>query len=266
MQTVDEKPETIHLYVVREEEPRPPFHPIVLSLIALSLVAVVSIAFPYRQPEQEAIIRVPAVFLPLKVFTTSIHIIPTGVKTYPATTAHGVLTITNGSIISQTLPKGMIIGSVVLDYAVFVPAGSANGYGYATASAHALVSGRVGNIPILGINQVEGSSIYIRNVTVFTGGRNSYSLKYETTQDRQIALNAARLILAAETAKIHEFLAFPWKQSSQEKNAILRLSWTCQYVTYHIPSYMHVTHITLNGKNLLIDVVFVPRPRIIVFK
>ena len=31
MQTVDEKPETIHLYVVREEEPKPSVLPIVLS-------------------------------------------------------------------------------------------------------------------------------------------------------------------------------------------------------------------------------------------
>ncbi len=266
MQTVDEKPETIHLYVVREEEPRPPFHPIVLSLIALSLVAVVSIAFPYRQPEQEAVIRVPAVFLPLKVLTTSIHIIPTGVKTYPAKTAHGVLTITNGSIISQTLPKGMIIGSVVLDYAVFVSAGSANGYGYATASAHALVSGRVGNIPILGINQVEGSSIYIRNLTAFIGGRNSYSVQVETPQDRQAALDAARLILTSETAKIREFLVFPCKETTQKKKGILGLSWTCQYVTYHIPPYMRAIHVRLVGKNLFVDVRYVARTRIIIFK
>jgi len=266
MQTVDEKPETIHLYVVREEEPRPPFHPIVLSLIALSLVAVASIAFPYRQPEQEAVIRVPAVFLPLKVLTTSIHIIPTGVKTYPATTAHGVLTITNGSIISQTLPKGMIINGVVLDDSIFVPGGSANGYGVATVSAHALVSGNSGNIPAYEINQVEGSSVYIRNLTPFTGGKDSYSIPLQLPKDTQTALDTARFILAPETAKIRAFLAYPCKQSSQETNAVLRLSWTCQYVTYHIPSYMKVTHIKIVGKNLLIDVVFVPRPRTMIFK
>src|SRR5947208_2762002 len=154
MQTVDEQPETIHLYVVREEEPRPPFHPIILSLIALFLVAVGSIAFPYEPPEQEAVLRVPAVFLPLQVFTTSVRVSPTGVKTYPATTAHGVLTITNGSIISQTLPKGMIISGVVLNYSIFVPAGSANGYGYATVPAHAMASGKSGNISVYQINQV----------------------------------------------------------------------------------------------------------------
>ena len=265
MQTVDEKPETIHLYVVREEEPRPPFHPIILSVVALFLVAVVSIAFPYQQPEERDTLRIPAVFLPLQVFTTSVPIIPTGVKTYPATTAHGVLTITNGSIISQTLPKGMIIGSVVLDYSVFVPAGSANGYGVATVPAHALISGKSGNIPTFEINQVEGSSVYVRNLTAFTGGKNSYSVKVETAQDRQTALDSARLLLATETAKIREFLAFQ-KQSSQENNAVLWLSWTCQYVTFSLPRYMRVIHVRLVGKNLFVDVRFVARPRIIVFK
>src|SRR5437870_5345540 len=118
MQTVDEKPETIHLYVVREEEPRPSFFPLILSVLALLVLVVVGIVSPYRQPGERETLRVPAVFLPLKVFTTSVHIIPTGVKTYPATTAHGILTITNGSIISQTLPKGMIIIGVVLDYSI----------------------------------------------------------------------------------------------------------------------------------------------------
>lgn len=266
MQIVDERPETIHLYVVREKEPRHSFFPIALSVFALFVLVVVGVIFPYRQTEQEAVIRVPAVFLPLQVFTTSVHIIPTGVKTYPATTAHGILTITNGSIISQTLPKGTVIGSVVLDYSVFVPMGSANGYGYATVSAHALTSGNAGNIPALAINQVEGSSIYIRNLTSFTGGKNSYSIPVQLPKDRQTALDTARLILAPQTAKLRAFLAYPCKESTQIKNSVLRLFWMCQYVTYSLPSYMRVTRITSIGKNLFIDVRFVARPRIIVLK
>ncbi len=266
MQTVDDTPETIHLYVVREVEPRPPFHPIILSLVALFLVAVGSAVFPYRQPEQEAVIRVPAVFLPLKVFPTSVHIVPTGVRTYPATSAHGVLTITNGSIISQTLPKGMIISSVTLDYSVFVPVGSANGYGVAKVPAHVLVSGKAGNIPPYDINQVEGSSVYIRNLTPFTGGNNSYSVQVATQKDRQTALDAAILILTSETAKIREFLAYPCKETAQEKKGVLGLSWTCQYVTYHVPPYMRVTHVRLVGNNLFVNVRFVARTRIIIFK
>ena len=113
MQALDDRPETIHLYVVREE-PRPQFYPVVLSVLALFVLMVCGVAFPYVQPEQEAVIQVPAVFLPIQNFGITVPIIPTGRRIIGATTAHGILTVTNGSIISQTLPKGMIIGSAIL--------------------------------------------------------------------------------------------------------------------------------------------------------
>lgn len=266
MQTVDERPETIHLYVVREEAPKPQLFPIFLSMAALSVLFTLCILSPYQQPEERAVIRIPAVFLPLRVFTASAQIIPTGVKTIPATIAHGILTITNGSVISQTIPKGFTVSNVATDSAVFIPAGSVNGYGYAVVRAHALINGKGGNFATFTINQVEGSSVYIRNLSPFVGGRDSHSIKVETPHDRQTALDSARAILAAQITQIKTFLAFPCNESSQEKNGLLWLSWTCQYVTYSIPSYMHVVHIKLVGKNLLVDVKFVARPRIIQFK
>ena len=136
---VDDRPETIHLYVVREEAPKPQLVPIFLSVVALASLVALSVMVPYQQPVTRAVIRVPAVLLPIRTFTATAAVIPTGIKTYPATTAHGVLTITNGSVISQTIPQGFRLGNVITDTSVFVPAGSANGYGYATVSAHALV-------------------------------------------------------------------------------------------------------------------------------
>ena len=221
---------------------------------------------PMRSRSKKLLFKFRLSSLPIQHFGISVPIIPTGGAPIRATTAHGVLTITNGSIISQTLPKGMIIGSVVLDYSVFVPAGSVNGYGYATVSAHALVSGKSGNIPAYQINQVEGSSVYVRNLTSFTGGKDSYSIPLQLPKDRQTALDTARFILAPQTAKLRAFLAYPCNESTQIKNSVLRLFWMCQYVTFSIPSYMTATHIKLIGKNLLIDVRFVARPRIIVFK
>src|SRR5450755_1233388 len=41
-------------------------------------------------------------------FRGSAPVIPTGIKTYPAIAATGTLTITNGSVVSQTFPAGMI--------------------------------------------------------------------------------------------------------------------------------------------------------------
>ena len=213
MQTLDEKPETIHLYVVRETEPKPPILPIVLSALSLTVLLVYCVLTPYQQPEVRMTIRVPAVLLPIRTFNVAVAIIPTGIKVYPATTAHGILTITNGSIISQTLPKGMIVGAATLDYSVFVPAGSANGYGYATVSAHALTGGKHGNIPAYSIDNVENASIYIRNLTVFKGGRDAYSVKVMNPQDRQTALIKARDMLSVQIGAYKNGLHYPCKEA-----------------------------------------------------
>src|SRR6266566_2358868 len=149
MQSVDEQPETIHLYVVREEEPKPSVFPIVLSALSLIVLLGFCVLVPYQQPVTRAVIRVPAVPLGVKTFTAQAQVIPTGIKTYPATIAYGVLTITNGSIIGQSIPAGFAIQGVVTDYAVYVPGGNANGYGYAIVTAHALISGEGGNLATL---------------------------------------------------------------------------------------------------------------------
>ncbi len=263
---VDEKPETIHLYVVREEEPRPSVLPIVASILLLLCVIAVGMLFPYHQPLEHKTLRVPAIFLPLKNFTASAPIIPTGIKTYPSRSAQGLLTLTNGSVISQELPKGLIFTSkdgieIITDANVFVPAGSASGYGFATVSAHAVVTGSQANIAAFAVDAVYGTSLYIRNLQAFHGGKDAYSVKVVTPQDRQTATDTARASLTTQQAHIKAFLAFPCKETAQVKNNVVGLSMVCQYVTYNVPSYMKVTHIRLVGKTLLVDVVFVERPR-----
>ncbi len=253
MQTVDEQPETIHLYVVREVAPKPSLLPIFLSVVALSILVAVCVLSPYQQPVTRMTLRVPAVLLPLQTFTVQVAVIPTGVKVYPATTAHGVLTITNGSVIAQTIPQGFRLGNVLTDRAVFVPAGSANGYGVATVWAHALVSGTSGNIPAYAVNQVVGSSIYIRNLTGFSGGHDAYSVKIVTPQDRQTAIDRARQLLSYASTGLH----YPCNEAIS--GAVI-VAWRCQFVTYHIPAMYHVTGVRIIGKNLLLDVWFVARP------
>jgi hypothetical protein len=260
MQTVDEKPETIHLYVVREKEPTPAVLPIVLSALSLAVLFTFCALIPYQQPVTRAVIRVPAVLLPIRTFTATVAIIPTGVRVYPATTAHGVLTITNGSVIAQTIPQGFRLGNVVTDWTVFVPAGSANGYGYATVSAHALISGKGGNIPAYAVNQVEGSSVFIRNLTAFRGGHDRYSIKYVTAQDKQTALSQARGILFVQIGAYKDGLHYPCKEAYLYNQARVAINWHCQFLTYQLPSYMHATGVKIIGKNLLINVWFVARP------
>lgn len=268
MYQVDEKPETIHLYIVREEEVRPSILPVVLSLFTLALLLVLGVATPYKQPEERLAIRLPAVFLAPNALTATEPIIPTGSKIFPATTAHGILTITNGSVISQTIPQGFIVDGVATDSAVFVPAGSANGYGIARVSAHAVVSGERGNISTYAINYVEGSSIYIRNLSPFTGGDDSYSVRVITQHDRQTAIDNARASLMQQEAHIRAILAEPCKESSSVVNSSLAVvstlvKWTCQFIAYPnitIPS-ARITAITLLGKNLLVEVIVVAKPR-----
>jgi hypothetical protein len=134
---------------------------------------------------------------------------------------------------------------------VFVPAGNANSYGWVQVSAHAVVAGRSGNLPTNAINGVIGSSIYVRNVTAFSGGRNGYSVAYATAQDEQTATIKARQQLSMLSNGLH----YPCSES----HTISTLTWRCQFVTYSLPSYMHVSSVRIIGKNLLVAVMFTPR-------
>ena len=246
--------ETIHLYVVREEEKRPyavfPLFCALLCLVSIVAMTLYSAEHPYYEHER---LTVPATFLPLKVFKAEVSIIPTGVKTYPETTAHGLLTITNGSIIAQFIPAGFTVQGVATDKAVYVPAGDANGYGYATVAAHALISGNADNLSPLEINQVIGSSVYIRNLSAFSGGKDAYSVRYITTQDKTNALQRARTLLMADIEGLH----YPCKENLTLAG-VVTITWRCQFITYHVPSYMHVLGVRLAGRNLVLDAVFIP--------
>jgi hypothetical protein len=265
MQTVDEKPETIHLYVVREETPKPPVFPVLLSALTLSLLLIYCVLAPYRQPELRVVIRVPAVFLPLQTLVTSVKIVPTGKKTYPATFGWGILTLTNGSVISQTLPAGLIFTGnqgntqVITDFPVFVPAGSASGFGFATVQAHALISGRSGNIPALSIDRVEGTSVYIRNLTSFQGGQDSYTVTLQLPIDRQTALGEARSILGENLGQSKAILAYPCKEVISGVVQLV-VQWACQFYSYSVSPTVQVTRVKLSGKTVIVDGFIVERP------
>src|SRR2546422_9013168 len=166
MQVVDDEMETIHLYVVRQKEKRPytafPLFCALLCLVSIVAVTLYSAEHPYYEHER---LTVPAMFLPLKVFKAEVPITPTGVKTYPATYAVGTLTLTNGSVLSEVLPQGVIFNGVngievQTTQSVFIPAGSAAGYGVASVPAKALTAGKAGNIQTLAVNAVYGTALY----------------------------------------------------------------------------------------------------------
>jgi len=265
MQRVEEPLETIHVYVVREEEPRPSLFPLVLSSFVLLCLLVIGICIPYQQPLEHATVKVPAIPLPLRSFSTLVAVSATGIKTYPATTAHGTLTLTNGSILSEALPEGMIFSDkegveVVTNEAVSVPAGNANSFGRATVSAQVVKSGAQGNIPPLDINQVYGTSLYIRNLQPFTGGKDTSSITFITPQDRQNALSQARDALTQQT--VAGLLYRPCRENTTGTTK-LSVTWICQFVAYEAPHFpgVRVLHALVAGKTILLEVVFVARPR-----
>jgi hypothetical protein len=265
MQTVDDQPlETIHLYVVREGQKRPSLIPVIISLLALSVLSAYCALIPYRQPELRKTLRLPAVPLPPVTLTITEPVIATGIKAYPATTAMGVLILTNGSVIAQQLPAGLIFTgrdgiTVMTDTPVYVPAGNATSYEVAYVSAHSLIGGRKGNIATLDVNAVEGASLYIRNLRPFTGGQDAYTVKYITPQDKQEALAVGTISLQAQEHRIKAILAHQ-SLDSVYHGATLRLTLLCRFLAYPVLPGYRITGIRVEGRALLVNIVYTPRP------
>lgn len=263
-QVEDEPVETIHLYVVREGQLRPSLIPVLMSILALSLVIAVGVLVPCQQPEQRASLRVPAVLLPLTVSTITVAVMPTGVQTFPATRATGVLTITNGSILAQHVPAGMMVtGSsgvaVVTTESVDVPAGNGTTYGIAYITAQAVTPGVKGNMPAFALQVVYGASLFLKNERAFAGGQDASSISVMTPQDRQSALAKARSTLLHQT--LSGLLYHPCLERVTGTTS-LHVAWTCQFVTYRVPSLLHVRvlHMQVIGRGVLLTITYVPRP------
>src|SRR5690242_5812008 len=108
MQVVDEPIETLHIYVVPEKKGgKQPYTLLPLFAAFLCLAGIVGVTvYSALNPSYETL-KIPAHFFSL-TFKSTQTIIPSGIRTYPATTAHGTLTITNGFVIAQQFPAGMI--------------------------------------------------------------------------------------------------------------------------------------------------------------
>jgi len=264
MHIVDDSMETVHLYVVREEPKRPyTVLPLLIACVCLVLIAGLSFYSGEHPTYEHTTLVLPAQFLPPQTFQASQAIIPTGTKNYPATTAQGTLTVTNGSVETMQLPSGMIFTGkdgieVITDSPVDVPAGSADGFGVAAVPAHLVPAGI--NMSALDIDQVVGTSLYVRNLYPFTGGKPAYSIKVVTPHDKQVALSAAKVSVSAQQTRVAAILAKPCMESVLWSSTV-QLSWTCQFIRYpHLPG-MQITATRLVGKNLLVEVMFIAQPQ-----
>lgn len=252
-----EAEETIHVYYERKPEKRP-YTPLPLICALLCLLGIAATAlYSFEHPHYEqARLVVPAIALPPRTFTAEAPIIPTGIKTYPATYAHGSLTFSNGSVIGQSVPAGFTIDNVSTNYAIYVPPATPDGFGIARVAAHLLIAGT--NLSTLAISEVIGSSLFIRNLSPFTGGHPAYSVKFVTAQDKQSAYITARNLLAVAT---NNSFHYPCQELWNSNLRFIYITWRCEFATYKVPSYMHVVAAHLSGKSFFVDVVFVTRPR-----
>jgi len=264
LQAVENEVETIHLYVVREHEKKPyTLLPLIYALLCLLGIAALTLYSAQHLYYEHKLLTIPAQFLPLQTFKASQSIIPTGIKTYPATTAQGRLTVTNGSVETVQVPAGMIFMGkdgieAITDSPIYVPAGSADGFGMSTVPAHLVAAGI--NMPRLDIDQVVGTSLYVRNLYPFTGGKPAYSVKVVTPHDKQAALSVAKVLVGAQQTRVAAILAKPCMESVLWSAAV-RLSWTCRFISYPHSPGMQITTIRLSGKNLFVDVTFVAPPK-----
>jgi hypothetical protein len=110
--------------------------------------------------------------------------VATGSGTNPATYATGTITFTNGANYSQTFPAGIVftdnnnIQFTNDEAANLAPLGSA------TVSAHALVAGPSGNVPIGDINTGSADShVGMYNNVPFTGGQNAQPYTFVQQSD-----------------------------------------------------------------------------------
>lgn len=200
---------------------------------------------------------VPAVLLPVQTITVSVPIAATGVKSYPATQAHGSLTISNGGSLTESLQAGFLLTTssgveVATDQGVTIPPGNGQSYGVATVSAHAVMAGSSGNIPAGSVDRTYGMDIFIRNLSAFSGGADAYAVRYETNQDKQAALATASV--QAEAKKPLELLLKPCSEITSQQSSQVSITLRCQPVTYRVPAGMQlqIVGVRVEGRKVVV--------------
>ena len=198
MRAVDEEPqETIHLFVVHEDElPRTPDYPSFISASAalLCFLAIVGISLFSAAPDHEVsfTLTVQGFHLVPVSKTVRTTVMATGKGHAPAIPATGVITFYNGAIYTQIIPVGTKLTgadgvSVLTDEQAVIPPAAQTippAYGHTNVTAHSLMAGKNGNIQAGDINMACCvTSVLAQNPYAFTGGRNARDFTYLTRQD-----------------------------------------------------------------------------------
>src|SRR5258708_15594322 len=155
MRVVEEEPkETIHLYVVPEDQlpPKPDYVGIfIATLCSLLFVGIVGLIVfsPKSEPSVSFTTTISGFHLPSVSKTITLTLHATGYGHVNATSAQGYITFYNGQTYPQIIPVGTILKgadgvSIITDaQAVIPPAAQTTPptYGHTTVPAHALSTG-----------------------------------------------------------------------------------------------------------------------------
>jgi hypothetical protein len=119
----------------------------------------------------------------------------TGKGHQDALSATGILTFYNAAFTPQTIDAGTVFTSgngvqIVTETTLTIPANNPPSDGEASTTAHAVIKGADGNIAALSINGMLSSTLYVKNLTDFSGGRNERSFTYVRRSDIQQAISA----------------------------------------------------------------------------
>src|SRR5947209_9202481 len=259
-QVIDEQPmETLHVYVVSEDQLPPPRDYFAICMIVFSFIAlagIVAISVFTSSPAQEVSFSVNIQGFSLIPMSKTIHVnvTATGKQYVPATTATGMITFYNGAIYPQIIPVNTILKgadgiSVITDEQATIPAAEQTvppTYGQITVPAHALMSGAIGNIHAGDINEACCATSVIAQNASFHGASDAYTHTYLSDKDMK---NASASLLPTLQAQTLSILPNPQinptcstvttstpSVGKETISAVLRIKETCKAFSYHISS------------------------------
>jgi hypothetical protein len=202
MQTAEEQMETVHLYVVPENQlpPKPDYLGMVITALCLLVLATIGGLLLFS-PKADPVVSFKATIvgfkLPPAIKTLQVTVRASGKGHVDATYAAGEITFYNGQTYTQIIPVGTILKgrdgiAVITDEQAVIPPAAETfppTYGHVDVRAHALLAGAGGNIPAGDINEACCvTSVIAQNPYTFTGGVDAQDFTYLTRQDVMGAL------------------------------------------------------------------------------
>lgn len=167
------------------------------------------------------------------------------------TQAAGVLTFYNASFSSQTIQAGSVFTSangiqILTNETVTVPANNPPQDGIASVASHTQTTGSIGNIQAFAINGQVSSSLYVKNLSAFTGGRNARdfqavaqrdldSLTTSTTQTVNQAVPPAFILQVGEAVHVTNCTtkaSADHAAGAEAQTVTVTTSATCQGIAY----------------------------------